>query len=300
MLLILFGAIYGNKPNPFFGGRGMVDVSVPSYIGLIIISCAFMSIPIATAANREAGVLRRFRMTPLRPAAYISANIVTYYVMTVLGVAALVLVGRTVYGMKFDGNLLSVWAGFTLSALAFFSLGYLIAGAAPTARSAQAVGHDLRLSDDVPRRRDHSSRGPSPGRPLGFPVRPPHPCRHPDARALGRGELGEPSDRGRRPRRDSRRRDAPQRPLFPLGIIVADMARLIMKKHLRGWIVLFVFAAWVAVYFLFAHPWLVQWGSTPEEQARVFPGDDLTPVAVRQGTRAVTIAGSRRTRSGRG
>lgn len=140
MLLVLFGAIYGNKPNTFFGGRGMVDVSVPSYIGLIIVSCAFMSIPIATAANREAGVLRRFRMTPLRPAAYILANIVTNYVMTALGVAALVLVGRTVYGMKFDGNLLSVWAGFTLSVLAFFSLGYLIASAASTARSAQAVG----------------------------------------------------------------------------------------------------------------------------------------------------------------
>ena len=116
MLLMLFGAIYGNKPNPFFGGRGMVDVSVPSYIGLIIVSCAFMSIPIATAANREAGVLRRFRMTPLRPAAYILANIITNYVMTALGVAALVIAGRAVYGMKFDGNLFSVWAGFTLSA----------------------------------------------------------------------------------------------------------------------------------------------------------------------------------------
>jgi len=140
MLLMLFGAIYGNKPNPFFGGRGMVDVSVPSYIGLIIVSCAFMSIPIATAANREAGVLRRFRMTPLRPAAYILANIITNYVMTALGVAALVIAGRAVYGMKFDGNLFSVWAGFTLSILAFFSLGYLIASAASTARSAQAVG----------------------------------------------------------------------------------------------------------------------------------------------------------------
>lgn len=140
MLLLLFGTIYGNKPNPFFGGRGMVDVSVPSYIGIIIISVGFMGIPIATASNREAGVLRRFRMTPLRPAAYIAANIVSYYAMTMVGVAFLVVVGKAVYGMKFDGNVLSVWAGFTLSALAFFSLGYLIAGAASTARSAQAVG----------------------------------------------------------------------------------------------------------------------------------------------------------------
>jgi ABC-2 type transport system permease protein len=140
MLLLLFGTIYGNKPNPFFGGRGMVDVSVPSYIALIIISVGFMGIPIATASNREAGVLRRFRMTPLRPVAYIISNIASYYVMTAIGVVALVVVGKAVYGMKFEGNVLSVWAGFTLGSLAFFALGYLIAGVASTARIAQAVG----------------------------------------------------------------------------------------------------------------------------------------------------------------
>jgi ABC-2 type transport system permease protein len=140
MLLLLFGAIYGNKPNPFFGGRGMVDVSVPSYIALIVISVGFMGIPIATASNREAGVLRRFRMTPLRPTAYILANISSYYVMTLAGVVALVVVGRAVYGMKFEGNVFSVWLGVTLGSLAFYALGYLIASVAPTARSAQAVG----------------------------------------------------------------------------------------------------------------------------------------------------------------
>jgi len=60
-------------------------------------------------------------------------------------------------------------------------------------------------------------------------------------------------------------------------------------KLRRALIVLLAFAAWVAVYFLFARPWLVQWGSTPAEQARVLPGDELTPVAVHQGTRAITI-----------
>ena len=60
--------------------------------------------------------------------------------MTMLGVIALVAVGKGVYGMKFEGNVLSVWAGFTLGSFAFFALGYLIAGIAPTARIAQAVG----------------------------------------------------------------------------------------------------------------------------------------------------------------
>src|SRR4030042_4701591 len=68
MMLVLFASIYGNEPSEMFGGLGTVDVSVPAYIGLIIISVGLMSIPIATARSREAGVLRRFRVTPLSPA----------------------------------------------------------------------------------------------------------------------------------------------------------------------------------------------------------------------------------------
>ncbi|MFQ6100178.1 MAG: ABC transporter permease [Anaerolineae bacterium] len=140
MMLILFGFIYGNDPTPFFGGRGTIDVSVPAYIGLIIVTVGLMSVPISTASNREVGILRRFRATPLRPIAYLVASVVGYFVMTLLGVLLLVLVGKVGYNVRFEGHILSVMAGFTLGALSFFSLGYLIAGLAPTARIAQTVG----------------------------------------------------------------------------------------------------------------------------------------------------------------
>jgi ABC-2 type transport system permease protein len=38
------------------------------------------------------------------------------------------------------GNAFSVLAGFTLSSLSFFGLGFILAGLMPTARSAQVVG----------------------------------------------------------------------------------------------------------------------------------------------------------------
>ncbi len=140
MMLVLFGSIYGNQPVDMFGGRGTVDVSVPAYIGLIIISVGLMSIPIAVSSSREAGVLRRFRVTPLSPALYLISDVVMYFLMTLIGVILLALVGKFGYNMRFDGNWISVLAGFSLSALAMFTCGYLIAGIAPTARIAQTVG----------------------------------------------------------------------------------------------------------------------------------------------------------------
>jgi len=140
LVLLLFGAIYGNDPTPLFSGRGTMDVTVPSYIGLIVVTVGLIGLPIGAAAARESGVLRRFRATPLHPLAYILSDIASYLLMTVIGVLLLVITGKVVFHIRFEGNVLSVLAGFLLGTTAFFALGYLIAGLAPTARIAQTVG----------------------------------------------------------------------------------------------------------------------------------------------------------------
>ncbi|HEY4695881.1 MAG TPA: ABC transporter permease [Candidatus Hydromicrobium sp.] len=140
MLLVLFGFIYGNDPTPLFGGRGFIDAMIPAYTALIIVTVGLMSVPISTAEDREKGILRRFFSTPTSPAVYLFSNIFVYYIMALLGVIILFLVGVFAYNIKFEGNIFSVFIAFTLSALSFFSFGYLIASLAPTARTAQVIG----------------------------------------------------------------------------------------------------------------------------------------------------------------
>lgn len=140
LLLVLFGFIYGNEPNEMFGGRGSMDVTVPAYIGLVIVTVGLIGIPIQTATSRELGVLRRYRVTPMRPITYVIADVVAYYLMSFAGTVLLIVVGALAFGVRVEGSVLAVLAGFTLSALAFFSLGYLLAGVARSARVAQTIG----------------------------------------------------------------------------------------------------------------------------------------------------------------
>jgi len=142
LLLLLFGFIYGNEPAPAFWGRnlGTVDASVPAYTGIIIGTVALMGIPIDTAANRESGVLRRYRATPLRPSVYLVANVLMYLTVAFVGMVILILTGKLIFDLRFDGSWLNVLAAFVLSALAFYALGYLIASLVPTARIAQVAG----------------------------------------------------------------------------------------------------------------------------------------------------------------
>lgn len=140
LMVVLFGTMYGNDPTPMLGGYGSMDVSMPAYTAMILSTVAFLGVPIAISSNRESGVLRRFRTTPLRPVTYIIADIITNLVTTLLGMIGLVLFGWLLYRVKFEGNVIAIFFAVVFSGLSMFSIGYLIAGLAPGARSAQVIG----------------------------------------------------------------------------------------------------------------------------------------------------------------
>jgi len=140
MFLFLFGSIYGNTPTPMFNGYGAIDVSVPAYTAMIIATTGLVGLTITMSAYRENGVLRRLRTTPISPLVVLAAQVIVLFVMTTFGMVLLIVAGKLVYNMRFDGNALSVLAGFVLSSLSFFAIGFVLAGLMPTARTAQVVG----------------------------------------------------------------------------------------------------------------------------------------------------------------
>jgi ABC-2 type transport system permease protein len=140
MFLFLFGSIYGNVPQEEFNGQGTVDISVPAYTAMIIATTGLVGLTITMAAYRENGVLRRLRTTPINPLVVLMAQVIVLFSMTLLGMILLIIAGKLVYHLRFEGNALSVLAGFTLSSLSFFAIGFVMAGLMPTARTAQVVG----------------------------------------------------------------------------------------------------------------------------------------------------------------
>jgi ABC-2 type transport system permease protein len=147
LLLLLFGFIFGNDPDPEFWGRnfGTVDASVPAYAGIIIGTVALMGIPIDTAASRETGVLRRYRATPLHPIVYLTASVAVYLAIALLGMFILILTGKLVFGLRIEGSWFSVMAAFSISALSFFAAATPTRG---TAKSERLPPPELRSAVD--------------------------------------------------------------------------------------------------------------------------------------------------------
>jgi ABC-2 type transport system permease protein len=140
-LLLLLGFIFTNAPDPTLGGLGYLDMAVPAYMAMIVGIVGLTAMPISVATRRETGVLRRFSATPLRPLTYFLTDLLAPFVMTLLGILLLVLVGVVVFSVRSEGNLFSLLAGIILGALAFFTLGYALAGLVPSTRAVVLVGN---------------------------------------------------------------------------------------------------------------------------------------------------------------
>lgn len=140
MFLFLFGSIYGNAPLTQLNGQGTVDISVPAYTAMIIATSGLMGLTITMAAYRENGVLRRLQTTPVSPLVVLAAQVIVLFMMTALGKILLIIAGKLVYHLRFEGNAFNVLVAFGLSSLSFFAIGFVLAGLMPTARTAQIVG----------------------------------------------------------------------------------------------------------------------------------------------------------------
>ncbi len=140
LLVLLFGAIYGNKPTALFGGYGSMDISMPGYTAMILGTVGLFSIPITISTYRETGVLHRLKATPLRPLTFITSDLITNLSITLLGMLGVILLGWLLYRVRFEGNVILYILAVIFSGVTMASFGYLIASVAPSARSAQVIG----------------------------------------------------------------------------------------------------------------------------------------------------------------
>ena len=68
----------GNEPNPSFGGAGTVDVLMAGYLVYVMATSAIMGLAETLADYRDRGILRRMRVTPLRPWQILASHALTH------------------------------------------------------------------------------------------------------------------------------------------------------------------------------------------------------------------------------
>lgn len=140
LMLVLFGSMYGNTPDAFYGGYGFVDVTTAAYMALVIDTVGLLSIPVSVASRRAGGMLRRLRATPLKASTFILTDVLTFVAVGILGTVVMCAVAIFGFGAHFTGNVGLVALAFLLTTLSMYALGYLLAALSPSVSVANILG----------------------------------------------------------------------------------------------------------------------------------------------------------------
>jgi len=141
LFLVILCAIFGNGTVRVAGGEIKESTYyVPGLVAYGVISASFMNLVISVTAQRESGILKRRRSTPV-PAWVLIAGRSVVAVGTGAAIAViLMLIGAVVYGATVPSRTIpAICVSIAVGAITFCALGFALVTAIKSADSAQPV-----------------------------------------------------------------------------------------------------------------------------------------------------------------
>ena len=105
-----------------------VDFLLPGILSMSIMQMGIFGVAFGFVSLKKRGILRRLSVTPIRPADFIIAQVVTRVAVLMLQIMLMVAVGILLLHFHFAGNLFSMFLIGVLGAIVFLGLGFAIAG----------------------------------------------------------------------------------------------------------------------------------------------------------------------------
>lgn len=119
-----------------------VQSAMPTLLAEVIVITVmgnFWGLSVQLVTFREQGILRRFRLAPIGPAAMLISSIIANYVLTFPTILLELLLARLVFHVTVFGNLFGVFVLCTLGVISFASLGLVIASVMNTMQETQII-----------------------------------------------------------------------------------------------------------------------------------------------------------------
>jgi ABC-2 type transport system permease protein len=139
IFLVIFVSVFGNSQI----GPEHIKAStyyVPGIAALAVLTASFSNLVISITAQRELGVLKRRRATPVPAWALVGARALTALVVSALVTAVVIAIGSAVYGVHVNAGALGALAlSVAVGSLALACLGYAASSAISSADSAQPI-----------------------------------------------------------------------------------------------------------------------------------------------------------------
>ena len=149
LFLVIFASVFGGSGQTTQVAGGRISTSVyyvPGIMALGVIAACFANLVASVTAQRERGVLKRRRATPVPAAAIIAGRVLVAIVLAVVMAAVLLGIGWAAYGAHVPGRTaLALAVTVVIGAASFCCLGYALTSLIRNEDSAQPVTQALLL-----------------------------------------------------------------------------------------------------------------------------------------------------------
>jgi ABC-2 type transport system permease protein len=139
--LLIFATVFGGKTVAVPGGLIHTSVYyVPAIIALGIIQAAVSNLAISVTAQRESGILKRRRATPVSAGALVTSRALTAVTVSVVMTGVLAAIGALAYGAHIPaGHVAALAVTVLVGSASFGALGFALATLIRGADAAQPV-----------------------------------------------------------------------------------------------------------------------------------------------------------------
>ena len=139
IFLFIFVGIFGND---VVEGTDVTTATyyVPAIFSLAVISATAQSLAIRLTEDRETGLLKRVRGTPLPPWAFIAGRVGNALVISVLMIVLIAVIGRLIWDVEIPTTTLpAVAVTLLVGAFTFSCIGFALSAAIPSEDAAPAI-----------------------------------------------------------------------------------------------------------------------------------------------------------------
>lgn len=147
VFLFLLGAVFGNSDNKDYAYGLLADqYLVPAIMTLGIVSASFVNVAMTITYQREMGVLKRLRGTPLPTTVFVSARTASAVVNSLLIAFVILLAGHLAYGIDVGlSRLVGTLVVTVFGAISFCALGFALTIVIPNQGAAPAITNMITL-----------------------------------------------------------------------------------------------------------------------------------------------------------
>ena len=138
LLFVVFALVFGNERTAQF--------YAPSLAVFSAVSATYTTIAITTAYQRDEGILKRVRGTPLPSWIYLAGKIISATINAAIGTTIMLGVGVLFFDLRlYADSILVLVLIFIVGTFCFAALGLLVAAVAPSGQAATAIANSTLL-----------------------------------------------------------------------------------------------------------------------------------------------------------